>query len=108
MKITLRLPTKDQYAYIEVESEANSIEDAHLAYQDAMKLIQGVPSIGLPPKEWNLWLDTYLKTKTGDADKYAAMSAEQQRVIQEIKRSVKRITYHEEDEIYVGTGPVNE
>lgn len=96
MKITLRLPTKDQYAYIEVESEADSIEDAYEAYKEAMKMIQGGNTGGLPPKEWNAWLDGYLNTKTGDAEQYAAMSPEQQRVIQEIKRSLKRITYDEE------------
>lgn len=89
MKATLRLPTKDQYAYIELETEVMSADDAVVAYNDAMRLLK--PSEGLPAKEFNAFLDKYLTENTGDLETYNRMNQQQKDVIQEIKKSFKRL-----------------
>lgn len=91
MKTTLRLPTQDQYAYIELEIEANSTEDAIEAYNQAMRLIK--PSGGLLEAEFNVFLDKYLETSKGDVNVYNEMSKPQQDIIQTLKRAFKRIEY---------------
>lgn len=92
MKTTLRLPTQDQYAFIEIEAEVTSIEDAVVAYADAMRLIKGNAE-GLPDKEFNSFLDQYLTDNSGNLEIYTKMSLTQQHVIQEIKKALKRIAY---------------
>jgi len=88
MKALIRIPTK-QYGFIEIESEVNSAEDAIVAHNDILKLYAG--GEGLDIKEWNAWLDRYLTDGTGDTDSYMRMSLPQQNIIQEIKKSMKRI-----------------
>ena len=48
---------------------------------------------GLSSKDWNAFLDKYLETGKGETEIYFQMSDEQKRVIQEVKRSLKRISY---------------
>lgn len=92
-RVTLRLPTKDTYAYIEVELSVFDIEEAVEYYNHSMRLIRKENGVGLPDKEFNCWLDKYLVDGTGDADQYAQMNVEQITIIQTIKRSLKRIAY---------------
>lgn len=93
MKVHYRIPT-EQYAYVEVQKEyqvdpsAETIKDHYTELADAFKV---KPSNSLPPKEWNAALDRYLNDGTGETATYLAMSPEQQRVIQEIKRAFKRL-----------------
>ncbi len=89
MKTTLRLPTNDQYAYIEIEAEVNSVDDAVVAYNDAMRLIK--PQDGLPSKDFDKFLDKYLSENTGELEIYNQMSKDQQDRIQMLKRSFARI-----------------
>lgn len=93
MKAQIILPTV-QYGNITffVEGTVEEIlEQNRLIY----KMHAG--GAGLPPKEWNAALDRYLNDGTGLTEQYLAMSPEQQRVIQEIKRAFKRLTYHNGD-----------
>ena len=49
--------------------------------------------MSLEPKAWRRALDEYLKTGKMWSEDYLEMSHEQQNIIQEVKRSLKRITY---------------
>lgn len=53
---------------------------------------------GLSPKDWNAFLDRYLETGTGDINIYYEMNEYQQSVIQEIKKSLKRLSYKYKNE----------
>lgn len=89
MKILLRIPTV-QYGYMDVEFEGTP-EEAITEHNRIISLYNG--GFGLDQKEWNKALDRYLANGDGEADVYMQMSTEQQRVIQEIKKSFKRINY---------------
>lgn len=92
MKTTIQIKT-GEFEYIMQEFDGTPEQAV-----DAFKALKASYStgVGLEPKAWNAWLDRYLKDQTGDADLYAQMSPEQQNVIQNIKRSIKRIAYNEE------------
>lgn len=89
MKATLRMPTETSFAFIEIETEVESVEQAIEGYAQAMAQLK--PQVGLSEKDFQVWLDNYLVNATGDAGKYAEMSPEQQNIIQNIKRATKRI-----------------
>lgn len=94
MLIKYRIPTKEQFAFIEVEREfvdtvsAETIKETYDTLTAAMK---GESGAGLPEKEFCAFLDRYLIEGTGDVDVYNAMSTEQKNIIQCVKRSLKRI-----------------
>ena len=88
-KSKLRIPTSDQYAYIEVDFEGTP-EDTISAYYEFTKLVK--PAEGLSAKDFNQALDRYLTEPTGDTDTYLKMSKFQKDVIQEVKKAFKRIT----------------
>lgn len=96
MKITYRIPTKEQFAFIEVVKDyENPIDTLYIkSYYDeltnAFKEKEAGP--GLPTKEFNDVLDEYIVTGkiANGADLYAQMDETQQRVIQEIKKSKNR------------------
>jgi len=93
MKTTIRIPL-DQYAYIELESDQPMAADEAMAiYKNWVDAWLNTRRTGpvLPTKEFNDALDQYLKDGTGNLEIYQSMSPEQQRVFQEIKKSVKRI-----------------
>lgn len=48
---------------------------------------------GLTEKEWRVALDRYLTEGNLLPEQYEGMSPAQQRIIQEIKKSIKRINY---------------
>lgn len=87
MKATLRIPT-DQYAFVEVKVDGTPEEIKN--HYESLK-IEFLGGSGLQTREWNETLDKYLTEGNMDADKYANMSQGQQRVIQEIKKSYKRL-----------------
>jgi hypothetical protein len=88
MKAILRVPTSETYAYIEIECEGTPVEILeHYNYFTRL-----VKNVGLPTKEWNTALDIYLSTNHLEESQYNDMSLEQQHIIQEIKKAVKRIT----------------
>lgn len=89
-KYLIQIPTV-QFGLISTEI-AGTHDQAVEEHNALLKAYQGDKTgAGLPGKEWNQWLDTYLTSNTGDADLYQAMSLEQKNIIQEIKKSVKRI-----------------
>jgi len=90
MKAKIRVPV-DQYAFIEIEAEGTpeQVKDTY----DHMKALCTVGG-GLDTKEWMSVLDRYLETnQITSVDDLERMSKGQQDVIQEIKRSIKRLTY---------------
>ena len=90
MKSTIRIPT-EQYAYLEFEVEG-SAEEIIAEYHRITDLYKG--GEGLVQADFNEVLDNYLWGSADmEADDYAAMSVVQKAVIQEIKKSKKRIAY---------------
>lgn len=88
MKSTLRIPTTESYAYIEVEFEGTD-EEIITKYREFTKTVQG--GFGLEEKEFNRVLDSYIPVGGSmRPDEYEAMSPSQQELIQTIKRSKKR------------------
>jgi hypothetical protein len=85
----VRVPTADQYAYIEVQATGTR-EEIHGIYQEFMTMVRG--GNGLEPKEFNAILDEYLVTNkiTGDPGMVSAMNIDQSSIIQAIKRSRAR------------------
>lgn len=97
MKAQIRIPT-EPYAYLEIEFEGTEVEmvDKH---NELIRLYNEskTPNGGLGQKEWNRALDGYLEANNMDAETYEAMSETQKMIIQEIKRSVKRINYKKDE-----------
>ncbi len=89
MKVTLRLPTNDQYAYLEADVEVFNIEQALTEYERIMRLIKG--GEGLDEKEFNSFIDAQLMGESNHIDQYEKASAEQKKFIQILKRALKRI-----------------
>lgn len=93
MKITYRIPTKDQYAFVEVQKEVqNGITEEELTYeyQNLFESLNSEEGSGLAAKQWNAWLDGYLKGKAGSVEEWEQMDEFQKRCINEIKKSQKR------------------
>ena len=90
MKAKIRIPTRDPYAFIELDAEG-TLEEINDTYHE-MTSLHAVGG-GLEPKEWNKALDTYLSTNELESDTYERMSANQKGLIQEIKRAFKRLEY---------------
>lgn len=86
-KAKLRIPT-EQYAYVEVEVEGDP-EDIVNAHDEFTRLL--TPQTGLDSKEFNKALDRYLTKGEGETETYLRMNRDQKLVIQEIKKSFKRI-----------------
>ena len=94
MKGTIRLPTKTQFAFIEAEVEGSPQEIVE-AYNELNQAYWGQGGgEGLPKKEFDELLDDYCWNDGAMASEhYEKMSAEQQNIIQAIKRSKKREIY---------------
>lgn len=94
MKITLRIPTKDPYAFLEVEFEGEEAElDADQVvevYEEYTRALNPKVGVGLEAKDFNHALDEYLETGALLGEKYLAMNQEQQNILQCIKRSRAR------------------
>lgn len=83
-KAKIRIP-KDQYAFIELDVE-ETLDDIKLLYSKMTK-----EEIGLDDKEWRSALDRYLTDGTMESNIYERMSITQKGIIQEIKKSFKRL-----------------
>ena len=88
MKATLRLPTNHQYAFIEIETECDSIEEAHLAYEQAMAMIRNE---GLPVREWQEWLINQLLEQDNHVEQMEKLSPMQKWATHEIKKALNTI-----------------
>lgn len=88
MKSIIRVPL-DQYAYTEVEFEGTEKQIIE-KYRELTNLYKN-EGIGIPTKDFNFALDTYLGTNNISEETYNSMSLPQQSVIQEIKKAFKRM-----------------
>lgn len=95
MKQTLRLPTADQYAYIELEIDPGEdltdemVQEAHSNYKRSINEIKG--GGGLEKRAFDLFLDRYLTGEQNSVEEYMKMDETQKSIIQCIKRSKARI-----------------
>ena len=96
MKTTHHIAT-GQFEFLEIEQEAETQEqavEAHNSLKTAFIATQ-TAGVGLDAKEWNKTLDGYLTVGEMLGDAYQRMSPEQQRVVQEIKKSINRVNPRE-------------
>lgn len=82
-----------QYEFVEADVETH--QDAKEAYDNIKAAFAPDDKSGLDDKTWRTVLDKYLTVNTMHTEEYYAMSHEQQKVIQEIKKSFKRIQARE-------------
>lgn len=88
-KTILRIPTNEQYAFVEMEVEGLDADGIVSFYNDMTARVKG--GMGMIEKDWNRVLDNYLwGTATMTADEYETMNLAQQQIIQCVKRSRKR------------------
>ena len=87
MKATLHIPTVE-FGFIEIEVEGTE-EEIINKYSELFLQCKG--GFGLERKEFNAALDRYLTDGTGEVEIYMKMDKEQQRVFQEIKKSLKKL-----------------
>ena len=95
-KSTIRIPTSDPYAYLEIDYEGEPDEVVEV-YREFTNLINPKDTEGLLDKEWNALTDKYLTTNTMKAEEYESLSREQKEKVQWIKRAFKRIKYKNEN-----------
>lgn len=89
MKATLRIPTKEQYAYIEVEYEGTE-QEIKQKYDSLTSLIHEKEDSNTFYEYLIALADSNL-TEWGNADNYASLTEKQKAVVQAIKRFSKRI-----------------
>lgn len=88
MKVILHIPT-EQYGFVAVEVDDVSPDTAAETYRDYAEAFK--IKVGLNQKEWNTVLDSYINGNPMNPDTYYAMSPEQQKIIQELKKCFKRL-----------------
>lgn len=93
-KARLRVPTAEQYSYIEIDVEGTpeAIIEAHRRFTG---LVQG--GFGLPEKEMNTFVDTMIMGQSvkGGVELYEQMNHMQKYAVQVLKRALKRHTTKE-------------
>ncbi len=107
MKISFHIqPSQFEYIGFEYEqTEGLSNEAIKLAISDYRRSKEALNPASevvtaLSPKDWNTALDSYINGNPMDSNTYYAMSPDQQKVIQELKKCFKRIkSRNGEDEI---------
>ncbi len=88
IKTTLRLPT-DEYAYIEVEVEVESLKDATAAYFELKEAY--FKANPMPQNDYNAIYDTVRAKKPVVGDPGMQMSNAQKYAINELKKSNNRL-----------------
>ena len=85
----LRIPTQDQFAFLEVEF-LGTTDEAYTEYRRLSAMVQG--GEGITDKEFNAFYVEYRTTGkiANGADVYAKMNPSQQAAVQLIKRSFAR------------------
>lgn len=91
MKITYRIPMNDPYAYIEMEGEEDSFEEAYVNYQGYMAMVKG--GGGLPAKDFDQFVQNQLMGQDNKIEDMEKMSQDQLKTMQIIKRALNRIEY---------------
>lgn len=84
--IKIHVPV-EEYGF--VEADAETADEARTLYSEVKEMFKH--GEGLGHKEWITALDSYLNDGIISADNYADMSKAQQYVIQELKKSFKRV-----------------
>jgi hypothetical protein len=92
MKAIQRIPT-DQYAYIELEIEYESVEDAFIDHERLLKLHSG--GIGLNASEWKKVREHMLNTGESDPNLWDSMNKAQRFWINETKLGIRGLTVQE-------------
>lgn len=94
-KSTLRIPTSEPYAYIEVviDDTPENIKEVYDYFTNLVKVNEGLPN-----KEWLKVVEHYLETTelSGGAETWAKLSKYQQDWVQETKRAIKRLKAKED------------
>lgn len=92
MRTTFRIPTNDQFAFVEIEKDMELFPEQIREWYDEYRRVFHIGE-GLDVKVFNDALDEYLKTAElkGGTEIYAKMNQQQQAVFQEIKKANKRI-----------------
>lgn len=97
MRTTLRIPTKEQFAFVEIEIDAPdsfTTEQVKAVYDDYTAVFTGKGGEGLPDQEWRDVIDHYLSGKpfVGDTimEQIGRMSEKQSFCMNEIKKSKAR------------------
>lgn len=95
-KAVLRIPTKEQYAYIEVET-TGSPEQIKSEYDELTALMNN--TIGVSEQSFSEYIINLMNselTKWGDVDYYQSLSQPQKNIVQSIKRFYKRLQSNQE------------
>lgn len=89
MKTTFRIPTKDQFAFIEIEHESvENPEKTREFYEGYISEFKQKDGPGLPPQEWRKLLDAYLNGLPYDYESIIEkLNAQQRFCCNEIKKS---------------------
>lgn len=89
LKAIQRIPT-DQYAYIELELEYESVEDAFIDHERLLKLHEA--GVGLGTNDWAKVRNNMLITGQCDPEIIAKMNKAQRFVINQIKLALRSQT----------------
>ena len=87
-KASLRIPTEEQYAYLEIHHEG-TIQELLEAYNEATRAVK--VGIGLEVKEWNGVLDKYRSGKGIEADMWERCNKAQAWLLHELDKSDSRL-----------------
>jgi hypothetical protein len=91
MKITLRVPTRDQYAFVEAEfdlTEGEGASDIAAKYYELIE--QFKDREGLSEKDFSAFIDRQIMGESNHVEDYEKASQEQKKFIQILKRALKR------------------
>ena len=89
IKVKQRIPTEN-YAYLELEIEYESAEDAFLNHNRLLKLHEG--GTGLPPREWTKVSKFMLEKGECDPELTEEMNQAQRWFINELKLGIRSLT----------------
>lgn len=103
-KVTLRIPTADQYAFIELVFENDTLggenfgpEDVFIEYQRFTEVFK--PKDGIAAKTFDTFVEKQLLGSGNNVDTYNAMSLPQKTFVQIVKRALKRIQAKQNKEV---------
>jgi len=88
MKTLYHIPT-EQFGFVEIELEKDSVEDAIEGY-NALRSPEMPSGSGLDPTAWRMAYDGYKELHTMPSELYEKMNSYQQFAIQEEKKYYKR------------------
>lgn len=92
MKVTQHVPTI-QYAYLEVELEYETVEDAFIDHQRLLKLHEG--GVGLDAREWKKCRERMLNTGECDPNNNHLMNNAQRWWVNETKLAMRALSAQE-------------